>query len=330
MAETMLSSQTEDDFSKARNKALFNEIQHFLNPDEATLISFSDIKKLLRPSNEIYKGMQIVPVKLIVGSEGRYKDFDNKFFPKSMHLKTRWEHIDMAHIQDISLPPISLYELGGVYFVRDGNHRVSVAKAKGIEFIDAEVVSLQSEIKLAPGDSLQKMIRQVIDYEKRIFYSETCFGDITDYWVLDFSVPGQYDVIYNHILTHKYYINMNKTVEIPLDKAILSWFNTVYLPVIRIIDKNHIMRFFKGRTKSDMYVWIIKYWDELKQKFGADYSLNDAAVSITQKFGRDFFHRIINRIASLIMKKKFKMYGTPYTESDIAKDTKSLPESFLK
>jgi hypothetical protein len=39
-------------------------------------------------------------------------------------------------LQDITLPSILLYEIGGVYFVRDGNHRVSVAKIKGVEFID--------------------------------------------------------------------------------------------------------------------------------------------------------------------------------------------------
>ena len=77
----MLSSQTDEDFLKARNKALFNEVQHFLKPDEASLISFSDIKKILKPSNEVYKGMQVIPVNLIVGSEGRYRDFDNHFFP---------------------------------------------------------------------------------------------------------------------------------------------------------------------------------------------------------------------------------------------------------
>ena len=204
MARTYLSTQTDDDFNKARNKALFNEIQHFLNPEEATLISFSDMKKLLKPRNEVYKGMQVVPVSLIVGSEGRFKDFDNHFFPKSNFLKSRWEHVDMAHLQDISLPPITLYELGGLYFVRDGNHRVSVAKLQGVENIDAEVVSLQSEIKLKPGSTKEQMIKQVIDYEKRVFYNETNFGDITDYWCLDFSTPGQYDIIYNHILIHKY------------------------------------------------------------------------------------------------------------------------------
>ena len=248
----------------------------------------------------------VIPVEKIVGSEGRYHDFDNRFFPKSMHLKTRWEHIDMAHIQDINLPPVSLYELAGLYFVRDGNHRVSVARAKGIEFIDAEVVSLQSEIQLHPGDSLAKMTRQIINYEKRTFYAETNFGDITDYWLLDFSATGQYDVIYNHILTHKYYINMNKSEEIPLPEAIMSWFKTVYLPVIRVIDSRHIMRGFRGRTKGDMYVWIIKYWDELKQKFGEDYSLDETASAFKQRFVLPPMRMLLNRLASLVLKKQIK------------------------
>lgn len=190
--------------------------------------------------------------------------------------------------------------------MRDGNHRVSVAKAKGVEFIDAEVVSLQSEIHLNPKDSLQKMTKQVINYEKRVFYSETGFGDVTDYWVLDFSVPGQYDVIYNHILTHKYYINMNKTEEIGMDMAMLSWFNTVYLPVIRVIDRHHVLKYFKGRTKSDMYVYIIKYWDEIKTKFGNGFSIDDAAAAYTSKFGKTFWRRLFNKMQKKLLKKQIE------------------------
>lgn len=283
---TYLSSQTADDFLKARNKALFNTIQHILNPDEATLISFSDVKKLLKPKNEVYKGMQVIPIELIVGSEGRYKDFDNHFFPKSNFLKLRWERVDMAHYQDINLPAISVYELGGLYFVRDGNHRVSVAKAKGIEFIDAEVVSLQSEIKLKSGSSIEDMVKQVVEYEKRVFYAETNFGDITDYWCLDFTKPGQYDLIYNHILIHKYYINMDKEEEIPLEDAIMSWFTNVYMPVINAIERHHIIRRFKKFTRSDLYVFFTKYWDELKQKYGNDFSIDEAADDFKTEYKR--------------------------------------------
>lgn len=303
MSSISFNQQTDEDFYKARNKALVNRIQHFLNPEEASLISFSDVKKLLKPNNEIYKGMQAVPLNLIIGSEGRYKDFDNQFFPKSAHLKSRWESIDRAHLQNITLPAVTLYELGGLYFARDGNHRISVAKARGIEFIDAEVVSLKSEIKLKPGSSIKSILNQIISYEKRIFYSETGFGDVTDYWCLDFTTPGQYDVIYNHILTHKYYINLNQETEISLPDAIQSWFTKVYLPVAQVINDMHIMRKFKKRTVSDLYVWMIKYWDDLKKKFGQDYPLDLVAEDFSKVFGTSFFAKIRNFIVKRNIKR---------------------------
>ena len=284
-----LQSQTEEDFYKARNKALFNEIQHFVNQEESHLLSFNDVKQMLKPQNEVYLGMQVVPINLIAGSEGRYYDFDNHFFPKNIHLKTRWERIDEAHLTDVILPPIKLYEIGGLYFVRDGNHRVSVARSKGVECIDAEVVSLKSEIKLKPGMTKAKILKEVINYEKRVFYMETAFGDVTDFWKLDFSTTGQYDVIYNHILTHKYFINQDKAEEISMPDAILSWYENVYSPVVAVIKKRRIMRKFRGRTTSDMYVWLIKYWDELKTKFGEDIELDDVAAGFTKQFGIGFF-----------------------------------------
>ncbi|MCR4712900.1 MAG: transcriptional regulator [Treponemataceae bacterium] len=297
-----LIAQSENDFLKARNKALFNELQHFLNPEESKLLSFSDVKDLLKPKGEVYMGMQVVPVSLIVGSEGRYHDFDNHFFPKSMHLKTRWESIDRAHLTDVILPPIILYEIGGLYFVRDGNHRVSVAKAQGVENIDAEVISLKSEIKLKPGWSERRILKQVIQYEKRVFYSETSFGDITDCWNIDFSTPGQYDVLYQHILIHKYYINQDKKDEIPMEEAILSWYNNLYLPIVTAIKKRKILRRFRGRTAADLYVWIIKYWDDLKKRFGQAVTIDDAASEFSEKFGKGIFIRIINFLSGLFKK----------------------------
>ena len=174
-------TRTEIDFSKARNKAFINEIQHFLNPEEAKMISFGQIKGILKPTSQHYVGMKTIPINEIVGSEGRYKDFDNRFFPKNSFLKERWERVDDAVIKDVILPPIKVYELGGLYFVRDGNHRVSVAKSKGVEFIDADVITLESEIKLKATRNLPEMIKEIINYEKRNFYSETMFGDITEY-----------------------------------------------------------------------------------------------------------------------------------------------------
>ena len=297
-------SQTENDFSKARNKALFNEIQHLLTPEEASLISLNDVKQLLKPKAETYQGMKVIPIDKIVGSEGRYKDFDNHFFPKSNFLKQRWERVDEAAIKDIILPPIKVYELSGVYFVRDGNHRVSVAKSRGTEFIDAEVVSLQSEIKLKNPNNMADIVRQIVNYEKRVFYAETGFGDITDYWCLDFSTPGRYDVIYNHILTHKYYINQNKEEEVTMEEAILSWFNTVYLPLVTSIRKKHILHNFPKRTLADLYVWIVRYWDDLKQKFGDEIPIDEAVVDFDKKYKIPFYKRIVNGVKRIILRKE--------------------------
>ena len=302
MTSSFYAAQTDDDFAKAHNKALFNEIQHFMNPEEASLISFTDIKSLLKPKDEIYVGMKTIPISKIVGSEGRYKDFDNQFFPKSNFLKERWEHVDEAALQSVTLPPIKVYELAGLYFVRDGNHRVSVAKMRGIEFIDAEVVSLQSEITLKPTATLAAMVKQIIGYEKRVFYTETNFGDITDFWGLDFTTAGQYDVIYNHILTHKYYINQNVNSEISMEDAVISWYQTVYCPIIDVIEKDRIMKHFRNNTKSDLYVWIIKYWDELKKKFGNDFKLDDAVSG----FKHEYQPGILKRIRNFFQKESFR------------------------
>lgn len=298
------SVQAESDFSKARNKALFNEIQHLLSPEEASLISLNDVKQMIKPINETYAGMQVIPIAKIVGSEGRYHDFDNNFFPKSSHLKNRWQHVDEAAIQQINLPPIKLYEIAGLYFVRDGNHRVSVAKARGTEFIDAEVVSLQSEIKLKQPDNINDIIKQIISYEKRVFYNETSFGDITDYWCLDFSRTGRYDVILNHILTHKYYLNQGKEEEISMEEAINSWFNNVYLPLVCIIRDQKILHNFPGRTLADLYVWIVRYWDDLKQKFGDEVSMTAAVTNFNSIYKISFKKRILNSFKKVILRKE--------------------------
>lgn len=269
--------QAQEDFFRVRNKAWINEMQHIMHPDKKRLLSLRDVKKILKPKNEIYIGFQTIPIKKIVGSEGRYNDFDNHFFPRSDGLKQRWVNIDQAHLSDIILPPIQLYELGGLYFVRDGNHRVSVAKAQGVEFIDAEVVSLQSEVMLPSDVKLDTLLEEVIHYEKRVFYNETHFGDLTECWDLDFTEAGRYDVIYEHILVHKYFINEQQHTEIAFSDALISWFARVYLPVIAVIEKYKLLSGFKDRTKSDLYVWIVKHWDRLKQKNGNDFSLDEAA-----------------------------------------------------
>jgi hypothetical protein len=274
-----------EDFNRARGKALLSHIKHFMDADRDRLLSFNDVKEVLRPKNQVYRGMQVVPIDRIIGSEGRYRDFNKFFLPRSNHLRLRWERVDMASLKDINLPAIQLYEIGGVYFVRDGNHRVSVARTKKVELIDAEVISLASEINMTPGMTVEELKTAVVNYEKKIFYEKTEFGRLTGCGDLDFTMPGRYDVVYNHILVHKYYINQDKEEEISFSEALVSWYNQVYLPVIKLIREEWITLNFPGRSPSDLYVWIIKHWDFLKKKYGV-YSLSDAARDFSVKYGQ--------------------------------------------
>jgi hypothetical protein len=294
--------QASDDFNRARGKAILSQIQHFLNNDRNRLLSLYDVKEILKPKNETYRGMQMVPINLIVGSEGRYRDFNKFFLPNADYLKARWTRVDEARINDVILPSIQLYEIGGVYFVRDGNHRVSVARTQGTEIIDAEVTSLSTEIAISPSMTADDLRAAVVQYEKKLFYEKTRFAGITGCQDLDFSNTGQYDVIYNHILVHKYFMNQNVQEEISFDEAALSWYTSVYAPIIRIIKREWLLVQFPGRTASDLYVWIVKHWDFLKEKYGVHYSLTDAARDFCVKYGQTngkilpFLASLINRL----------------------------------
>jgi hypothetical protein len=302
MAVDAITQQAYADFSRARGKAMLSQIQNFLNTDRDKLLSFNDVKGILKPKNEVYMGSQTVPIKMIVGSEGRYHDFNKYFLPRKEHLRHRWQRVDEAHIKDIILPPILLYEIGGVYFVRDGNHRVSVAKMQGVEFIDAEVISLTTEMNINPSMTTDELTAELIEYEKNIFYTETLFGDLTDHWDMNFSAPGRYDVIYNHILVHKYYLNEDIEEEIHFNNALVSWYNNVYNPVIKIIREQWLLANFPGRTEADLYVWIIKHWDFLKKKYGT-YSLNKAAGDFSKKYGQS--HGKFLRVLGLFVDRIF-------------------------
>jgi hypothetical protein len=108
-------------------------------------------------------------------------------------------------------------------------------------------------------------------------------------------------------ILHKYYINQDKEEEISEQEATESWFKNVYTPVIIAIEKHKILKNFKGRTKSDLYVFLIKYWDELKQKFGNDFSLDKAAYDFKKMNQKKSLVKIIKNLkAKLHIKKMSK------------------------
>jgi len=145
--------QVDHDFDRARRRAYARQVLKRLRrrrePDR--LLSFDEAKASLAEWSQVYRGLRLVEVDKIVGSVGRHKEFDSSFLPRRASVETRWKRIDRAFHRAENLPPVSLYQVGGLYYVRDGNHRVSVARFHGVREIEAEVVQVRGSRKSAHG-----------------------------------------------------------------------------------------------------------------------------------------------------------------------------------
>jgi hypothetical protein len=148
------------DFRNARANARLAAWKARLAGRCVELLPLEEVKRLVHAGGAHYVGIRSVSVERIVGSEGRCRDFTRDFLPRSKSLQARWERVDAAYNDGTDLPPVKLVELGGVYFVRDGNHRVSVARSKQERpFVDAEIVHLDSSVALNPGLGLSDIRR---------------------------------------------------------------------------------------------------------------------------------------------------------------------------
>jgi hypothetical protein len=137
-----LEEQVDKDFSLARRKALLGRVGARLRRRENAsdgLLCFDDLRKIPGALGRIYRGTRTVLVGQIGGSVGRCSEFDRDFMPARASSEERWKRVDRAFRRGEELPPVSLYKVGGFYFVLDGHHRISVAHYHGMRWIDAYV-----------------------------------------------------------------------------------------------------------------------------------------------------------------------------------------------
>jgi hypothetical protein len=265
------------DFGRARQREIMSRILGLLKTQKDEMLSLPDVRRIVRPESETYRGMQTVPIAKIVGSEGRARDFSRAFLPRHDKMMRRWVNVDVAHYQNVILPPIKVFEIGGAYFVRDGNHRVSVARLQGAEFIDAEVTSLASEVSIEAGMNQEDITRAVIAFERRRFLDETGLATARPGADLTFTEIGRYDEVLEHIREHKWYLNLHQRAEIPLADAAASWYDQVYLPIVGIIREERLLARFPKATEADLYVYIGHHWAELGRTYGPIFTLEEAA-----------------------------------------------------
>lgn len=109
-----------------------------LSGQPAELLDLNSIRRA-SSQGQRHVGLRTVALGRITGSEGRTRDFDRNFNPLGSHNRSRWLGIATARLRGVVLPPVNLIQVGERYFVRDGHHRISVARALGEQYIDAEV-----------------------------------------------------------------------------------------------------------------------------------------------------------------------------------------------
>lgn len=242
------------DFAHARFKAFFNRVLNALAGQPATLLSYDEVKEKLRLGGPIYRGIRTVPLDKIAGSLNRYHQFDRAFLPLEDQVAKRWENIDRAFYQEISLPPIVLYKVGEVYFVVDGHHRVSVAREQGQQFIEAEVREASTKVNITP--ELKPEDLEILG-EKVDFLERTSLDHIRPKARIRLTTLDGFDRMLEHIAVHRYFMGLDLERDISDDEAVAHWYDKVYQPIVGVIRRSGILREFPGKTEADLYLWIL-------------------------------------------------------------------------
>lgn len=281
------------DFENALRKGFWRSVFSWLTQSRNTLLPFDEVQKRLPFRAQHYIGLRQIPMENIVGSVGRYQDFDRAFLPRQTHTKSRWISIDEAQLRDIILPPIEVYKIGEVYFVKDGNHRVSVARERGQAFIDAYVIEIDASLPIDKYTNIDDIIRQQEYIE---FIRQTEIDRLRPEAKIELSLPGQYTALLDHISVHRWFLGEQMQRPIPENEAVTRWYDEVYLPLVKVIHDQGILKGFPGRSEADLYLWIIEHLWYLREEWQEEVSLEQAAAHFAEEFATNPLRRLINII----------------------------------
>jgi hypothetical protein len=265
--------KSESEFNHARVRAFLEMIMGLISGHNRHLLSFNEVVEKLRLKQSIYLGLQDIPIENIVGSTGRYEDFTRHFLPRSggTRDKERWRKIYTLAVTGRGFPPIDVYKIDQVYFVKDGNHRVSVARDLNWPTIQANVTELPSAISLKPDVGPDDLL---IKEECAYFLEQTLLDQTRpdSGQHIEFTAPGGHQLLLKDIELHRYLMGQaqdypsDKQLSISLPDAAADWYDKVYLPMIDVVRKMDVIKHFPGRSETDLYEWLIQHQAELREQ----------------------------------------------------------------
>lgn len=268
------------DFKRARKAASMQQLMSRLQGKSSDLLSYEDVCTQLKSAGIEEKGIQEIPLDSIVGSVGRYKDFTRDFMPKKDSDEDRWTGVKTAVMDMKGMPPIDVYQVGEVYFVIDGNHRVSVARQLGTKTITARVTKVKVRVPLTPDDDPNEVICKARYAE---FLEQTNLDQLRPDSDLFMTIAGQYLLFLEQIAAYREVVQQRVEREVRYEEAVTRWYDEVYLPIVRLIREQGILHYFPEQTEADIYALLVSRREELEELIGWDVDLETAVPAIAHQ-----------------------------------------------
>jgi hypothetical protein len=242
----------ENDFSRARRRQVLARLVSKLGlaPDDVNLIlPFDEVIAALGMQGETDLGLQTIRVDTIVGTVDRGRDFDRRFRPTSNRVRERWERLALAQRHGEPMPPIDVYRVGGLHFVKDGHHRVSIAMATGQQMIDAYVTEVRT---IVPADGIRHRGDLLLKNDERLFRSRVPLP-AQAYARITFTDPWSYTELAEAVEAWGFrYMQHERRF---MDRAEIArrWLSEEYLPVVRLLRSADLIG---DRTEAEAYLRI--------------------------------------------------------------------------
>lgn len=274
------------DFHAARSQAALRDILARLTRKSDDLLAYEEVARRLHLAARSDRGVQSIPIAAIVGSVGRASDFTRAFLPRRADDAARWARVHQAFADphNSTMPPIEVYQVGQVYFVLDGNHRVSVARRAGMTYIDAHVIEIASPVTLTPDVTPDDLICKA---EFADFLRATDLERAAREFDFSTTQCGQYPKLLAQIEAHRSLLQQSHADEVSVADAAADWLEKVYAPVVSAMRAHDVMRWFPEHTETDLYLWVVEHQQELYAELGWDIAPDAALADLTTRARRE-------------------------------------------
>ena len=251
-------SDAQSDFSRARRARLLADIGRRLRrePDDvALMLPFEEVVEALGRTGQHDLGLRVVPLDAIVGTVDRAVDFDRGLRPTSARLRSRWERIASAQRRGEALPPVSLFKIGDLYFVRDGHHRVSVAKSHGRTDIDAYVTEVTTRLRLGEDTRVSEL--PLKDHER--LFRERVPLPAQARSRISVSDPWHYGTLSEAVEAWGFRAMQNRGTYMDRGEIAHHWFTEEYEPVVELLRAGDLIHPDETETEAYMRVAADRY-----------------------------------------------------------------------